>query len=481
MGRDPELQLGHPGLDAGQREQRCPGFPIVHRPGRLVGQLVEEVLDLAGSDRDRVSPMPGRCGVGHGSIQASSTDSRGSESGVVHRPSGHGRVTTFPLYYRGFEARGGSAPGAVLAPQPPSLAQLTLTEHKPTTGRRPPDRRKSPAGGGLVKGAKRRSEPLTSPSEADTIAPSGGRRPPRNAVICRGVSRLGRGRPRTSPPCSAPNKPARGEPEPPRTRAPERRPRRGPSEEGQGDEDTTTRGRGGARLGCDPPAAVVRRGARPGGDRRAVHGERRRWSGDRGRAGDLAELAAPAAGGGVRRVDVRSVRHLLAPWGCSTSTPTGRAGGSGLPPPPRSSRSSPACGPHCRRATCHAVSVSRGSPVPVRISTDAMSSRLAAVAAVSRIDLPGRAFQVATCSTLPVVGDDEHRVGPLRGVGPGLGWRRVAAGQVQARAPRDAGQRQVRGHHLGADHLHGLADRGRGRRRASSPTSARSPATRRRR
>ena len=39
-------------------------------------------------------------------IQAPSTDSQGLETGVIHRVSGHGRVTSFPLYYRGFEALG---------------------------------------------------------------------------------------------------------------------------------------------------------------------------------------------------------------------------------------------------------------------------------------------------------------------------------------------------------------------------------------
>ena len=137
-------------------------------------------------------------------------------------------------------------------------------------------------------------------------------------------------------------------------------------------------------------------------------------------------------------------------------------------------------GRHCRRATCHAVRVSRGSPLPVRISTEAMSARFAAVEAVSRIDLPGRAFQVATCSTCPSLVSDEHRVGPLRGVGPRIGWWRVAAGEVEAGAPRDAGQRQVGGHQLGADHLHGLTDRGRGRGWSlRRPAKARPPATRR--
>ncbi len=41
---------------------------------------------------------------GHGSIQAPTTDTHDPETGVIHRSTGHGQVTTFPLYYRGFEA-----------------------------------------------------------------------------------------------------------------------------------------------------------------------------------------------------------------------------------------------------------------------------------------------------------------------------------------------------------------------------------------
>ena len=54
-------------------------------------------------------------------IQAPTTDTHDPETGVIHRPTGHGQITTFPLYYRGFEAeaqpprplvgRAGRAPG----------------------------------------------------------------------------------------------------------------------------------------------------------------------------------------------------------------------------------------------------------------------------------------------------------------------------------------------------------------------------------
>ena len=59
---------------------------------------------------------------------------------------------------------------------------------------------------GLVKGAKRRSEPLTGPVEADTIAPSGGRRAPRASGQLQG-SRQARPpvEPTTTIPCDPPD------------------------------------------------------------------------------------------------------------------------------------------------------------------------------------------------------------------------------------------------------------------------------------
>ena len=69
--------------------------------------------DLGSSDRDRVSPMPGRCGAGHGSIQALDHRQFGVGFLCITGVCGHGPVTefgdcpqaSFPLYYRGFEAR----------------------------------------------------------------------------------------------------------------------------------------------------------------------------------------------------------------------------------------------------------------------------------------------------------------------------------------------------------------------------------------
>lgn len=59
----------------------------------------------------------------------------------------------------------------------------------------------------------------------------------------------------------------------------------------------------------------------------------------------------------------------------------------------------PCCCASTRRT--QSVSSRTGSPSAVRISTEVMSERLAAVAAASRIVLPGSDFQVATRSVRP--------------------------------------------------------------------------------
>ena len=76
------------------------------------------------SDRDRVSPMPGRCGAGHGSIQAAPPTIRGRNPvhnrGLRSRSgNGLGGLSTgeFPALPQGF--RGSSL--ALLAPQPPPV------------------------------------------------------------------------------------------------------------------------------------------------------------------------------------------------------------------------------------------------------------------------------------------------------------------------------------------------------------------------
>ncbi len=73
------FELRDPGLQTGQFRQSRSRLFGAHRPSRDLGQTVQHLAHLGGSDRDRVSPMPGRCGVGHGSIPAATTDSHGPE------------------------------------------------------------------------------------------------------------------------------------------------------------------------------------------------------------------------------------------------------------------------------------------------------------------------------------------------------------------------------------------------------------------
>ena len=121
--------------------------------------------------------------------------------------SGHGRVTTFPLNHRGFE--GSSLGSSHLNHRRESglvsIRSLALatrpTKTKPTTGRRPPDRRQIGRRRRSQGRRRRRRESLTSPSEAASSRlreDDGHHEQRRVSGSTTGVSRLVAGAPRTS-------------------------------------------------------------------------------------------------------------------------------------------------------------------------------------------------------------------------------------------------------------------------------------------
>ena len=105
VGGDAELELGEAGGEAGELDQGGGCLGVGHRPGGLVGELVEAGVDVGSGDRDRVARCGGGGAAAHGSTQAPATDIEVSESGLSTGRAGHGLVTTFPLNGGGFVAR----------------------------------------------------------------------------------------------------------------------------------------------------------------------------------------------------------------------------------------------------------------------------------------------------------------------------------------------------------------------------------------
>ena len=75
VGDDPRLELGVLGAHRGQVLHERGGGRGVHRPGRHVANVFEEIADPSNHVLDRVCPIDRGCGAGHGSIFAPTTDS----------------------------------------------------------------------------------------------------------------------------------------------------------------------------------------------------------------------------------------------------------------------------------------------------------------------------------------------------------------------------------------------------------------------